>query len=71
LVLSIVTGYSPMSGFGFKSFTVRGDEDGGHEAKGAEALGDDVGLDVSVIIYFPSATVLFYEKGSILFKAIT
>jgi hypothetical protein len=58
LVLSIMTGYGSMSGFGFKSFAVGGDEDGCHEAQGAEALGDDVGLDVSVVVYCPSATTL-------------
>jgi len=66
-----MTGYGSMSGFGFKSFPVRGDEDRCHEAQRAEALGDDVGLDVSVVVYFLSATNLNYGKGGILFKAIT
>ena len=38
-------------GFGLEGFAVRGDEDGGHEAEGAEALGDDVGLDVAVVVF--------------------
>jgi hypothetical protein len=53
LVLSVVAGDGSVGGFGFEGLAVGGDEDGGHEAQGAEALGYDVGLDVSVVVCFP------------------
>lgn len=51
LVLSVVARYGAVGSFGFECLAVRGYEDGGHEAEGAEALGDDVGEDVAVIVF--------------------
>lgn len=50
LVLAVVAGHGAVGGFGFEGLAVGGDEDGGHEAEGAEALGYDVGLDVAVVV---------------------
>jgi hypothetical protein len=50
LVLAVVAGDGAVGGFGFEGLAVGGDEDGGHEAEGAEALRDDVGLDVTVVV---------------------
>jgi hypothetical protein len=51
LVLAVVARDGAVGGFGFEGLAVGGDEDGGHEAEGAEALGYDVGLDVAVVVY--------------------
>jgi hypothetical protein len=50
LVLAVVAGDGAVGGFSFEGLAVGGNEDGGHEAEGAETLGDDVGLDVTVIV---------------------
>ena len=50
LMLAEMARYGAVGGFGFVGFAVWGDEDGGHEAEGAEALGDDVGEDVAVVV---------------------
>ena len=42
--------HCPMSGFGFKGFAVGSDEHGSHESEAPEALGDDIGLDVAVVV---------------------
>lgn len=51
LVLAVVAGDGAVGGLGLKGLAVGGDEDGGHEAEGAEALSDDVGLDVTVVVW--------------------
>ena len=50
LVLAVVARDGAMRGFGFEGLAVGGDEDGGHEAERAEALGYDVGLHVAVVV---------------------
>jgi len=50
-VLAEVARYGAVGGFGFEGLAVGGDEDGGHEAEGAETLGDDVGLYVAVVVW--------------------
>lgn len=50
LVLAVVAGDGAVGGLGLEGLAVGGDEDGGHEAEGAEALGDNVGLDVAVVV---------------------
>lgn len=50
LVLAVVAGDGAVGGLGLKGLAVGGDEDGGHEAEGAEALGDNVGLDITVVV---------------------
>ena len=49
-MLAVVASDSTMSGFGLKGAAIRCDEDGRHEAEGTEALGDDVGLDITVVV---------------------
>jgi hypothetical protein len=39
-----------VGGFGLEGLAVGSDEDRGHETEGAEALGNDVGLDVSIVV---------------------
>lgn len=46
-----MAGYCAMCGFRLEGLAVRCDEDGGHEAEGAESLGNDVGLNVSVVVF--------------------
>ena len=50
LVFAEVAGDGAVRGFGFECLAVRGDESGGHKAEGAETLGNDVGLDVSIVV---------------------
>jgi hypothetical protein len=45
-----MAGDSAVRGFGFEGLAVGGDEDGGHEAEGTKSLGDNVGLDVTVVV---------------------
>lgn len=59
LVLTVVAGDGAVGGFGLKGLAVRGDEDRGHEAEGAKALGDNVGLDVTVVVYEEMVSYLF------------
>lgn len=51
LVLAVVARDGAVGGFGLKRGTVGGGQDGGHEAERAKALGDDVRLDVAVVVY--------------------
>ena len=53
LVLAVVAGDGAVGGLGLEGLSVRGDEDGGHETQGAEALGDNVGLDVTIVVCIP------------------
>merc|ERR1712144_177522 len=50
LVLTEVTRHGAVGSFGFEGLAVWGDEDRGHEAQGTEALGDNVGLHVAVVV---------------------
>ena len=52
LVLAVVAGDGAVGGLGLEGLAVGGDEDGGHETERAEALGDDVGLDVTVVVCY-------------------
>jgi hypothetical protein len=50
LVLAVVTGDCAVGGLSLEGLAIGRDEDGGHEAEGAETLGDNVGLNISVIV---------------------
>jgi len=50
LVLSVVPGYSAVSGLGLDSLTVGANQNGGHETQGAVALSNGVGLHVTVVV---------------------
>jgi hypothetical protein len=51
LVLAEVAGNGAMGGLSFEGLAIWRDEDGGHEAERPEALGNDVGLDVTVVVW--------------------
>ena len=51
LVLAVVARDGAVGGLGLEGLAIGGDEDRGHEAEGAEALGDNVGLDVSIVVW--------------------
>lgn len=57
LVLAVVPRDGAVGGLGLERLAVGGDEDRGHEAQGAEALGDNVGLDVAVVVYVAKSVV--------------
>jgi hypothetical protein len=50
-VLTEVAGDGAVGGLGLERLAVGSDEDGGHETEGAEALGDNVGLDVTIVVW--------------------
>ena len=50
LVFTVVAGDGAVGGFRLERLAVGGDEDGGHETEGAEALGDDIGLDITIVV---------------------
>ena len=50
LVLAVVPGHGAVCRLGFEGQPVRRGEHRGHEAEGAEALRDDVGLYVAVVV---------------------
>ena len=50
LVLAVVTGHGAVGSLGLEGLAGGGDEGGGHQTEGAEALGDDVGLDITVVV---------------------
>lgn len=43
-------GEGKRTSLGLEGLSVGGDEDGGHEAERAEALGNDIGLDITVVV---------------------
>lgn len=43
--------HGAVGGFGLEGFPVGGGEHGGHEPEGPEALRDDVGLHVAVVVF--------------------
>jgi hypothetical protein len=55
LVLAVVARDGTVGGLGLEGLAVGGDEDRSHKAERAEALGDDVRLDVTVVVYCVSA----------------
>jgi hypothetical protein len=55
LVLAVVARDGAVGGLGLEGLAVGGDEDRGHKPERAEALGDDVRLDVTVVVYCVSA----------------
>jgi hypothetical protein len=70
LVLAEMARHGAVGGLGFEGLAVGGDEDGCHEAEGAEALSDDVRLNISVVVLYmlagsPKGVVL-----DVLFMAI-
>lgn len=50
LVLAIVAGDGAVGGLGLEGLAIGGDEDRGHETKGAEALRDYVGLNITIVV---------------------
>ena len=50
LVLTVVAGDGAVGGLGLESRAVGGDQGGGHQTEGTETLGDDVGLDITVVV---------------------
>lgn len=50
LVLTVVAGDGAMGSLRLEGLAIGGDEDGGHETQRAEALGDNVGLDITVVV---------------------
>jgi len=50
LVLAIVASDGAVGSLGLEGLAIGSNEDGGHEAEGAEALGDDIGLDVTIVV---------------------
>ena len=51
LVLAVVTGHGTVGSLRLESLASRGDQGRGHQTKGAETLGDNVGLDITVVVY--------------------
>jgi hypothetical protein len=51
LVLAVVAGNGTVSGLGLERLAVRGDKSRGHETEGAKALGNDIGLDITIVVY--------------------
>lgn len=51
LVLTVVAGDGSVGGLRLKGLSVWGNEDGGHKAEGAEALGNDIGLDITIVVW--------------------
>lgn len=50
LVFTVVAGDSAMGGFRLEGLAIGSDEDGGHETERAEALGNYIGLNITVIV---------------------
>lgn len=50
LVLTVVASDGAVGSLRLEALAVGGDEDRGHETKGAEALSDNVGLDITVVV---------------------
>lgn len=50
LMLTVVASDSTVGSLRLESLAIRGDENGGHETKRAEALSDNVGLDITVVV---------------------
>lgn len=51
LVLTVVAGDGSVGGLGLEGLSVWSDEDGGHETEGAEALSNDIRLDISIVVW--------------------
>ena len=51
-----MAGYGSMSGLGLQRLTIGGDQHGGHQAQGSETLGEDVGLNISIIVLAEAQT---------------
>lgn len=50
LVLAVMAGNSTVSGLGLEGLSVGGDEDRSHQTQRTEALGYNVGLDITVVV---------------------
>jgi len=50
LMFTVMTGDGSMGGLSLTAMTIRGQKDRGHESQGAIALGDDIRLDISIIV---------------------
>ena len=50
LVLAVVASDGTVGSLGLEGLAIGGDEDGGHETEGAEALGDDIGLNITIVV---------------------
>lgn len=51
LVLTVVASDGAVGSLGLEGLAIGGDEDRGHETKGAETLSDNVGLDITVVVW--------------------
>jgi len=49
-VLAVVTGDGAVGGLGLEGLAGGSDQGGGHKAEGTEALGNDIGLDITVVV---------------------
>ena len=50
LVLTVVTSHGTVGSLGLEGLAGRGSQSRGHQTKRAETLGDDVGLDITVVV---------------------
>lgn len=50
LVLAVVAGDGTVCGLGLEGLTIGSDETRSHQTQGAEALSDNVGLDITVVV---------------------
>lgn len=50
LVLAVVASDRAVRGLRLDGLSVRGDQHGGHQTERAVALGDDIGLDITVVV---------------------
>ena len=50
LVLAVVAGDGTVGSLRLEGLAIGGDEDRGHETEGAEALSNDIGLDITIVV---------------------
>ena len=50
LVFTVVTSDGSVGGLGLEGLAVRGGESGSHQTKGSEALGDDIRLNITIVV---------------------
>lgn len=51
LVLTVVASDGAVGSLGLEGLAIGGDENGGHETERAEALSDDIGLNITIVVY--------------------
>jgi hypothetical protein len=60
-MLTVVASDSTMGSLRLEGLAIGGDENGGHETKRAEALGDNVRLDITIVVYEMIVSILYYR----------